>query len=311
MIKYIKHTEINKEKWDNCISSSQNKVIYALSWYLDAVSPKWSALVEDDYKTVMPISHNKKYGVNYAYQALFAQQLGVFSKDKVDASLCKLFVDAIPQKFYEINLNTHNPTEKLSEHKVINNTNYELDLNKDYAEIYASYSDNHKRNIKKAIKNELKIEQDVHENTIIEIFRRNKGKDLTGINLMFYERLYDLVHITKDSKCLKVLAVSHQNKIIAGAFFLEKFERAIFIFSATTKEAKDVGAMAFLVDDYIKNNAKKTKLLDFEGSNNIGIAKFYAGFGSQKVTYPFLRHNKFKNPMKLIVNVIKGTSKNK
>ena len=127
MIKYIKHTEINKEKWDNCISSSHNKVIYALSWYLDAVSPKWSALVEDDYKTVMPISHNKKYGVNYAYQALFAQQLGVFSKDKVDASLCKLFVDAIPQKFYEINLNTHNPTEKLSEHKVINNTNYELD----------------------------------------------------------------------------------------------------------------------------------------------------------------------------------------
>jgi hypothetical protein len=57
MIKYLKHKEINKEKWDKCISSSHNKIIYALSWYLDVVSPNWDGLIKGDYEAVMPISH--------------------------------------------------------------------------------------------------------------------------------------------------------------------------------------------------------------------------------------------------------------
>ena len=48
MIKYLQHGEINKEKWDDCINLSPRGLVYALSWYLDAVHPGWEALVEND-----------------------------------------------------------------------------------------------------------------------------------------------------------------------------------------------------------------------------------------------------------------------
>jgi hypothetical protein len=66
----------------NAIARSFNGIVYAYSWYLDIVSPGWDALVKDDYKSVMPLTWRKKYGIKYLYQPFFTQQLGVFSSDK-------------------------------------------------------------------------------------------------------------------------------------------------------------------------------------------------------------------------------------
>ena len=49
--------------------------------------------------------------------------------------------------------------------------------------------------------------------------------------------------------------------------------------------------MTFLIDDYIKSNCNKNKVLDFEGSNLEGVKKFYSGFGSINKPY-FLFTNK-------------------
>ncbi|OIP03307.1 MAG: hypothetical protein AUJ97_04685 [Bacteroidetes bacterium CG2_30_32_10] len=59
-IRYLKHKEIDKDKWDNCIEKAFNGIIYAYSWYLDIVSENWDALIEDDYKTVFPLTQKKK-----------------------------------------------------------------------------------------------------------------------------------------------------------------------------------------------------------------------------------------------------------
>jgi hypothetical protein len=61
LITYLKHTEIDKYKWDACITRASNSLVYAYSWFLDVVSPNWDALILDDYTAVMPITHRKKY----------------------------------------------------------------------------------------------------------------------------------------------------------------------------------------------------------------------------------------------------------
>ena len=65
MIRLLKQTEIIRYRWDQVVLSSQNAMPYAKSWYLDAVfGDRWSALIEDDYKAVMPLPIKEKYFVN-------------------------------------------------------------------------------------------------------------------------------------------------------------------------------------------------------------------------------------------------------
>jgi hypothetical protein len=110
VIRYIRHREIDKLKWDACIQRSVNGIIYGYSWYLDIVAEGWEALVEENYESVMPLICRKKFGIRYLFQPFFTQQLGVFSSNKFTEEKIKEFISAIPQKFsfFEINLNTFN-----------------------------------------------------------------------------------------------------------------------------------------------------------------------------------------------------------
>jgi len=57
MIVYYKHNQIDFERWDKVITNSQNGLVYALSWYLNIVTPGWEALIEDDYEYIRQDCH--------------------------------------------------------------------------------------------------------------------------------------------------------------------------------------------------------------------------------------------------------------
>src|ERR1700722_3468437 len=156
MIKYLKHTEIDKAKWDVCIANSFNKNIYANSWYLDVVCPAWEALIDGDYQAVMPLTCNKKYGINYLYQPYFTQQLGILGMDELSNEKMNEFLNAIPSQFrlIEINLNINNSIQN-KEFEIKNLPTHLLNLNQSYEAIYSNYSDNLKRNLSKASKANL------------------------------------------------------------------------------------------------------------------------------------------------------------
>ncbi|HSQ44739.1 MAG TPA: hypothetical protein VLM16_07060, partial [Ginsengibacter sp.] len=77
-ISYLPQANIDKQKWDRCIDAAPNGLIYAYSFYLDAMSKNWDALILNDYEIVMPLTWNKKYGVYYLYQPFFTKALGIF-----------------------------------------------------------------------------------------------------------------------------------------------------------------------------------------------------------------------------------------
>ena len=287
MIRHYQQHQIDKKKWDECISHSVNCMIYAYSWYLDIVCKNWEALIEDDYKSVFPLTCRRKSGINYLFQPAFTQQLGLFSLQKISEQKVHDFFEAIPKKYkiIEINLNTGNLFTS-NDFFIKNNLTHELSLNSHYKEIFKNYSANIKRNIKKALATNILIKDKADLNDIVEIFRKNRGKDIRTLKSREYQMLLKLVEECKNRAGAEILgAYSPDNKLCAGAVFLMKDGKAIFLFSSTNELAKKTSAMSLLVDHFIKNNSSQDMILDFEGSNDPDLARFYRGFGSKGKYY--------------------------
>jgi len=302
VIAYLKHQEIDKTKWNDCIRNSFNGYIYAYSWYLDIVCPRWNALVEDDYKSVMPLTGNKKIGIRYLYQPPFTQQLGVFSVDKFSKEKVNEFIHAIPlhYKFIEINLNKYNAFDQ-SNFIIKNFLTHELDLINAYQNLRTYFSVNTLRNITKANKQGLRVDYTTTPEAIIKLFRKNRGKDLSNLKSKQYGMIKKIIaHCISNGLGASWGVYTSKNDLCAGAFFVQSNNKVIFLFSATNTAAKKNGAMAFLIDHFIKENAQRNITFDFEGSNDKNLARFYKSFGSKECSYLHIKKNRLPFPLKLI-----------
>ncbi len=303
MIKHLPAHQIDHDKWDNCINKSYNGIVYAQSWYLNIVHPDWEALVEDDYIRVMPLTVSKKFGINYFMQPFFVQQMGVFSQTNLFPEKTEEFINTIPKKikYIDTNLNSYNKitTTKYS----IENQNYMLDLIEEYTKTRANYSSNNIRNLKKASKHKLSIIKSVKPNEIINLFTNNKGKDITKWTENNYKTLERLMYMAIHKGMGVVYGVyTENNQLCAASFFLRYNKRLIFLFSGSDQTAKENGAMSFLIDSVIKEYSSSQITLDFEGSNDKNLARFYKGFGAKKVTYNRIKINRILFPFNLLLN---------
>lgn len=298
---YLKHSDIDKSKWNDCINNSPNGIVYAYSWYLDIVCPDWDALVENEYESVFPLTKNKKYGIEYLFPPFFTQQLGLFSKNKITKEKLYDFLISISNKFnfIEINLNAENNfvTPGFLQKK---NLTHLVTLNLPYDKIQANYNENLKRNLKKATQYNQKIIYNADPKEIIKLFRKNRGKEISKLKEQHYNTLLRIVDETFKRKMIKIYGVENENgRLVAGAFFLEARGKSIFIFSGSNQEAKEKLSMPLLIDSYIRQNAEKNLILDFEGSNNLNLARFYKSFGAKEVVYLQIKKNSLPFPLKL------------
>ncbi len=307
MIKYLTNSEINKDRWDDCIKNSVNGIVYANSWYLDIVADGWSALVENDYEQVFPLISGKKWGINYLFQPVFSQQLGVFSQTLLTEEVVAKFLKAIPPhfKFAEINLNTYNKLPQ-GKYQSVEWVNHELDLINAYEKTFNGFSTNLKRKIKKAEKADLSILSNIKPEEIIRIFKENKGKELKTLEEVDYQKLRRLAYMGIYKGLVNNYGVySPKNELCAGAIFLKSKHKIIFLFSGLTAEGRELNAMALLISSFIKDHSQHHITLDFEGSNDPQLARFYKSFGATKSTYPHLEINNLPLFTKLAVRLAK------
>jgi hypothetical protein len=293
LIKFIQHQEIDQKKWDLCIEQSHFSLVYAYSWYLNCVSPNWHALVLNDYDAVMPLTHHKKWGFAYLYQPFFTQQLGVFSKSVPDAELLQAFIQAIPAhfRFTAIQLNESNGAIALH-YPVKKAKNYLLGLNKPYSKIYKAYGSQAKRNIKKAQKMGLGIEG-ISAEQAIAFYQSNKGHVTKGVQSKHYKLLAHLfTELNMQNKLLVKGVFEANGAMVASAAFVLNKGRIVFILGNTSHKGREMGAMHYLFDHVIMQFAEHQMLLDFEGSEIPGIARFFKSFGSGKTHYFRLKINK-------------------
>ena len=104
MIRFLKHSEIDKDRWNKAVSEASNSTIFVDFDFLWLGNPNWCALVEDDYQSVMPLPVRSKLSIKYVYTPFFYNRMGVFSKKDISPDLMKEFVDSIPRKYRQIDL---------------------------------------------------------------------------------------------------------------------------------------------------------------------------------------------------------------
>ncbi len=307
MIRYLRHDQIDKTLWDEAIRRSVNGIVYAYSWFLDTVCPGWDALVTEEYQSVFPLTHNSKFWIKYLYQPYFTQQLGVFSRNHLTDALVHEFLEAIPAKYRltEISLNSLNKVDpELYPGKM--RINLELDLILPYDQIADKYSQNARRNLKKADMNHLRLIRKPDPDELITLFRENYGRKEENLKFRHYEILRSLmIHALHNNLGMTIGAGLPGKGMSAGVFFLFDKTRRIFHFAASSKEGRDAGSMTMLIDSFIRENAQQPLILDFEGSDDENVARFYKGFGAREVPYYMVKINRLPGIVRAGLNLIK------
>ena len=280
-IAHLRHIDIDRSLWDSCIAQSHNQLTCAYSWFLDVVSPQWEALVTDNYEYVMPLPLKKKYKVPYLVQPVLTQQLGIFSKHKIDKSLVEDFIKEIPYYSYELNLNEKNFSPSATECP-----NFVLNLNQPYKQIVLHYSKNTIRNIDKAKKLKLSVEQILSADEFNSFYHTVEKNYFivanTVLNQLITKGIYE--------NSIRLYGVySAEKKMIAALCLLHSPTRLTYLLPISNAEGKASSAMFLIIDKLICENAGKDKFLDFEGSRVEGIARFYRGFGAKNQPYYTLK----------------------
>jgi hypothetical protein len=294
-IQYLTYEQVDKNKWDTCIDSATNGCVYAYSFYLDRMAKNWDALVlyaGNQYEAVMPLTWNKKYGIDYLYQPPFTANLGVFGKD-ITAILFHDFLKAIPQKFkyWDIYFN-HGNFFQLADFTLYQRMNYVLPLQDNYQQIYDRYKDNIKRNIKKSVQLQIAVQKNIDAVAVIALAKEqvhNFG-DIPAAAFDDFKDLYNILY--KKDKAIAYGAYTATGQLIASGIFFFSHRRAYYILVGNHPDGKTLGASHALIDAFIRDHAGQHLLLDFEGSDISSLAFFYSSFGATEEKYAAIRMNR-------------------
>jgi len=274
-IKYITRDSIDRAKWDRCIDTARNGLIYASSLYLDQMAKQWDALVLNDYEAVMPITWNKKYGIAYLYQPFLTAQLGVFGEN-ISSRIVEAFLDSIPSefKYWDISLNHKN---------VFSLKNFKL---------YKGYRENIVRNIKKAEQTGCKPGKDFEVEKVIDLAVQqmktysNESKE----NVSRFRNLYKNLHDKQQAITYGIY--SRKDELLSSCVFFFSHNRAYYILVGNHPNGRTLGASHALIDAFIKDHAGKNMLLDFEGSDIRNLAFFYSSFGATEEKFAGIKLNR-------------------
>ncbi len=296
-ISYLERKQIDEEKWDQCIRQAVNGLIYGNSFYLDTMSENWRGLVLDDYSAVMPLTWNRKYGIDYLYQPPFTPQLGLFFAPSAGPAELTDFLDLAKSKFRfcEIHLNFLNKLDG-----GVPRANYILDLNPSYKDIRKGYKKRLLENLGEAESYELVYLPSTAFTTTIQLFKQLYGKRLVHVRNNDYSNFEKLCKILAAKTMLFVREIRDtEGELLNSSIFLQDSRRIYNIMSVSPSEGREKRAHFFLLDQVIREFAQRPLLFDFEGSEVPGIAEFYRKFGGGNQSYYFLKYNHLPFPIRL------------
>lgn len=290
-VMYVEAKNIDRQKWDKCIATASNEVIYAHSFYLDAMAKHWDALVMNDYEAVMPLTWNKKYGIYYLYQPFLCASLGLFGKNLAPAMLSG-FLEKIPAhfKYWDIYLNAGN-NFSLHNYALSKRINYTLDMKKDYVSLFRDFRSSYKQLIRKKETNKLSVLQNIDVKEIIPLAKKTFEKKTAKVresDFLNFERLYHTLALRR--RAVNYGVYLGDELLASGVFFFSQ-QRAYYVLAGNTLKGRQYGASHLVIDAFIKQHAGENLVLDFEGSNVPGIAFFFRGFGARAEEYPGLKYN--------------------
>lgn len=297
MIHFLKHSEIDPEKWNQAVRNSLSPNVLAEYELLNLLTDgdTWHALVENDYEAVMPLPTRKKGVLKYVYTPFFLPQMGIFSEHEITPQITADFLHEISRHYVLADVLMNEKTESGHwEHEFVSHS---ISLHLTYNELYCQFHENTRRNIKAAQKQQSQVTVQEKIADIIALFRTNKGsEEAVHFRENDYARLQRIADYLLEHNLLEVYGVrTSDDKLAAGALFVKDGKRRCFWFSGRDNSLSESKPMFLLLDAYIRDHAGSDLLLDFNGSKNENVARLYQGFGGKRYMIPFVR--RFKNPL--------------
>ena len=281
-IQFITHADINKQLWDACVSNALNSLIYGSSEYLNAMSPQWDGLVLGNYEAVMPLTWRSKMGIKYMCMPAFTQQLGLFITQQEHTKLLPLFLQKISAlyRLVDLQLNYANQTDHVLFHN-----NYVLLLDKPYEQITKGYKTDLLKNLKRTEKFSLQYSATDDAILALELFEQQYANRI-GVRKQDFESFASLTEklLSKDAAIVRKVTTP-TGELLAIGVFAKDSKRLYNLASTTLPNGRMMEANHFLFDQLIKEFSGSGLLLDFEGSDQPGIARFYQKFGSTNEPY--------------------------
>ncbi len=296
-IQFLKRQQIDAVRWDNCIASSANRLIYGYSYYLDFMTDgQWDALVLGDYEAVMPLPWRRKAGIRYVYQPAFTQQGGIFSPQVLTPALVEEFLRQLGHhfRFAEIFLNYGNSLPFLQ-----SRANLIFPLNAPYEQLSGRYKGTLVRHLKSFEQDPAIYQKDFDLKTILHAYRKAYSARITSLKNEDYRRFEDLCNFLQKKEMLLIRAVIGKQQELLAAALLPLDEARLYLVHTTSLPAgRLVNANHFLLDQLIREWANTAITLDFEGSDLPGVSRFYRSFGPIDQPYFFYRHNQLPWPVR-------------
>lgn len=274
----IAPTPAQKKQWDQLLLRSNNAYVYGLSWYLDTVCGEhgWGLITNKEITTGLPIAFKKRWGYKNIYQPFYTMFFDVVNPiGSID-----VYLEAIGTLYHHVHLTCQ---EKPLKFPSVNRIRQEMSMqNFDFKQ---SFSENAFRLIKKAQKSQLVFSTSTKSREVVNLFKKNKGKELKEYKNKHFTILNQLINECVKRKTGFCAHVEQDGEILAAGFFITFYNRIIFLKGAVNPKGKKNGAMYFLMHQVINQSKEIFNCFDFGGSNAKQVAEFYHKLGGKDVNY--------------------------
>lgn len=294
----VEYKKMNPKDKERIAEKLVQGSLYQQLWYVAALTNnQFYILNYGEEEALLLVPFGKKKGIRYAYRPLFLQQIPFFG----DESKYEELIIALQQKlrFGDISLSQLQGEEQFN--TVRTRTNFVLPLNKSYEALRQNFRKNHKRNINKS--QDLVVKEVDEVKSLCAIFEKEKQHSFSSNELKsITDTLFSLTNNSEIKPYLKIVN-AYENDVVVGSFLLIHFNNRIFYLLGTSIKGSETlsdKALYKLFDDLIQKNAGTNTVLDFEGSDIPGVARFFAGFGAEKKTYYNVKWNKLPFPFRIL-----------
>jgi hypothetical protein len=299
-IRYIRHKDINFSLWDRCINNSLNGMVYANSWYLDIVAESWDALVEDDYRSVMPLIYQKRYIYKKLFTPFLSHQLGIFSMKPLTAEKIEMFLDDIPVQFRKINICLNRQNSQTIKNCIDCKPlkSYELDLIVPYEKKMGLYSPGVNSGLSIVRERKLSITKSTSLAEFLGFIMRYEKNLPQNILLNPIQQIMSLLISTGKGEIFSVYGSA--NNLISVACFVRSNQNVILLYALSNLQGEEEKANYMILDTFLQNYSSRNVTLSIDHLDNCWNDELYRDFDALESYYLCYRKNRLPLLLKWI-----------
>jgi hypothetical protein len=280
MIRILKPAEIELEKYEQLIKRYAPDCPYFQPWYLEAVTDgEWRLMVYKEYEAALPFPIARIGPFRHIPHRFYLQKLG-FLGGSIDAEELMLhkWKAHYPYGYYAFHFPPKAILKPLRKRK-----NYVLALTAEYLSLRQHYSEQHLRKVKHREKFTFeRLHAEAEIESLLQQLANDERHPLSSKN---GQRRKRLMRAALQHRAMYFQKGTDNNGALAYNWWILTGKQGTYLGGGENEAGQALQLKTCGIDAFIEEFSGKDFLLDFEGSDVSGIARYYEGFGAEATFY--------------------------